>query len=541
MSGELRLDLAGLRERAARLADIADRVKQTHAGLQDCLNRAEGSWGDDHMGRAFADQFTPHADQVLANVQAMQEHLRSTAAGINSTANEFGVQDADNAARVAGAADAQGPGADNLTGSWPNDVAGPSSPGDVRSPVPSDRAGLSPEQSSARYPARGASRTEQHPPGGQQLPGGQQSVGSARSPEGSQGRAVPNDDRPSRAPWSRSRPETGPDSRDAAGESGNRSRPASAPPSAAVSPPRGRRDARRTPGGPTGSRAAGPVGQRETPWTGQPPGTTAPPRMPGAPGNSGSPGNTGTDPQHRTPPRPNTPSGDKARERDRRGTRERPASDPSIVRLARALAERHSVQVAGFDSPGLQLAAVQDFVTAVDRVLTDYPMIALDIVAVAELDDEFGIVRWSCEPPDDRDGTTSMTLDRRTAQTSTATGRTTESDEPTPPDIYPATLRAFGRALDAAGGGVARRQAQRALIAEYLHTQAPLDSTLAAVVRGYRDWRAELAGNATAPGEFDVDEALGIAFATVVQHGETAGIQARLLHAVLVAAASRPG
>ncbi len=216
-------------------------------------------------------------------------------------------------------------------------------------------------------------------------------------------------------------------------------------------------------------------------------------------------------------------------------------SDPIIARLVRALAERHGVQVAGFDSPGLQLPGVQDFVNAVDRVLTDYPMIALDVVAVAELDAEFGIVRWSCEPPDSRDGTKSMTLDRRTAQAAPATGRTMESDEPAPPDIYPATLRAFGRALDAAGGGAARRQAQRALIAEYLHTQAPLDRTLAAVVRGYRDWRAELAGNATAPNEFDVDEALGVAFAAVVQHGEKAGIQARLLHAVLVAAASQPG
>jgi hypothetical protein len=38
-----------------------------------------------------------------------------------------------------------------------------------------------------------------------------------------------------------------------------------------------------------------------------------------------------------------------------------------------------------------------------------------------------------------------------------------------------------------------------------------------------------------------VDEALGVAFAEVVQHGEKAGIQARLLHAVLVAAAIRLG
>lgn len=60
MSGELRLDLAGLRARAARLADIADRVQHTHAGLRDCLDRADGSWGDDHMGRAFAEDLLRH-------------------------------------------------------------------------------------------------------------------------------------------------------------------------------------------------------------------------------------------------------------------------------------------------------------------------------------------------------------------------------------------------------------------------------------------------------------------------------------------------
>ncbi|MBF6412195.1 hypothetical protein [Nocardia cyriacigeorgica] len=191
--------------------------------------------------------------------------------------------------------------------------------------------------------------------------------------------------------------------------------------------------------------------------------------------------------------------------------------------------------------------------TAVDRVLTDYPMIVLEIVAVAELGDELGTVWWDRAAPDIEDGARSITLDRYAAQqpreparpspvpahARVATAHSGESGTPAPPEIYAATLRAFGRAFDAAGGGLARRQAQRVLIAEYLNTLPRPRPALAEVVRGYRGWRAELGGTVAAPAEFDVDEALGVAFAEVVQHGEKAGIQARLLHAILVAAASR--
>ncbi|MEU6558963.1 hypothetical protein [Nocardia nova] len=515
MSGELRLDLTGLRERAARLADIADRVQQTHAGLRGCLEQADGSWGDDHMGRAFAEQFTPHADQVVASVQAMVESLRSTASGIAGTANEFAAQDADNATRVAGAAD--DPGSGDRTGTQPEPAAGPAAPADQ--PGSTARDAVAPEQKSPVYPPGGQQRTGQQPDG-RNRPGGTPSLDGA--PGADSGRQ-------SQAPWNRSRPDPGSASSAGPGAPGQRTGSVS-PASGAGSRPTvsAPADGRNTPGAAGGNRAAG---RGDTPWSGQSPRTPGRPRTPGTPGNAERPGNTGTNPRHGSPPRPNAPAGNKGREGDRRNRSRRPATDPAIERLARALAERHGVQVTGFDTPGLQLPAVRDFVNAVDRVLTEYPMITLDVVAVAELDDELGPVRWSCEPPGIEGGTRSITLDRRTAQ---------QPDTPAP-DVSVATLRAFARAFDAAGGGVARRQAQRVLISEYLSTLPRPRPTLSAVVRGYRDWRAESAGNLTAAGEFDVDLMLGAAFADVVQHGEKAGIQARLLHAVLVAAASRPG
>jgi hypothetical protein len=205
--------------------------------------------------------------------------------------------------------------------------------------------------------------------------------------------------------------------------------------------------------------------------------------------------------------------------------------------LARTLAEHHDVRVVGFDTPGLQVSAVREFLAAVDRVLTDYPVIALDAVAVAELGAETGPVWWSVEPLDTPGTGTgrSITLDQRTARESRRATGTTESDaESAQPEIYRATLREFGRALDFAGGGLAREQAQRALIAEYLRLEAEPNSTLAEVVSGYRRWRAELVGDATDARGFDVSRALGAAFADVVLRGDQASVQARALHAVLI-------
>ncbi|MFI1464807.1 hypothetical protein [Nocardia carnea] len=549
MSGELRLDLDALRERGARLADIADRVQQTHAALQYSLQQAEGSFGDDYMGRTFAEQFTPRAEQVVSTVQAMAEGMRSNAAGIMSTANEFGAQDNDAAARVAGAAPGPGPAAP----AWapPQDAAGRQSPVDGPRPTPSDPAAVAPEQNSPVYPAGGPQSTGQLPAGGNNRPA------SAPASDGSSGRAAADNGPRSQSPWSRSPNGSGPASNDAPGAPGRRRPGPPVPqPSSPVSPPPVSAPSRNTPptpGAPARSPVAGPAGRAGAPWTETPPRTPGQPGMPGSPGNAGRPANTGPGPQQGPPPRPNTPAGDNGRDRDRQGGRGRSAADPEIQRLARALAERHGVEVTGFDDPDLQLAPVQEFVIAVDRVLTDYPMIALEIVAVAELEDEFATVRWAGAPPDSEGGARSITLDRHAAQQlpepappsqspalpEDTAADTEESGDTAQPGIYAATLRAFGRAFDAAGGGVAARQAQRVLISEYLNAQPRPRPALSELVRGYREWREDLSGNAAKPGGFDVEEALGIAFAEVVQHGEQAGMQARLLYAVLVAAAIR--
>ncbi|WP_062995872.1 hypothetical protein [Nocardia mikamii] len=535
MSGELRLDLAGLRERGARLSELADRVGQTYAGLRDCLDQARGSWGDDYMGRQFAEQFTPHADQMLANVRAMEKGLHSTASGIIGVADEFDAQDAGNAARLTDAAGDQAPGSGSSSTLRPDDAAGPPSPADTGTQVPYDPAASSPARNPAvtdgpAQRAGGAQRAEQPPAGGSQ------------SPNGSPGRTVPQEGAQSRSPWNQDRPTSDPsgqDGRRPAGDAGRRSSSVSAPPpSSSAPPPADRRAAPRATDASSGGRAA-PTRRGDTPWGGQPPRPSGTPGRTESPGKPGSPGRPESNPRHGSPPRSDRSSRDKERGNDRRRSREQGASDPMIGWLARTVAERHGVEVTGFDTPGLQLSPIRDFLAAVDRVLTDYPMIQLNSVAVAELDGEHGTVRWSREPGDEG-ATSSMTLDLRTAQEPAAVPASGPGGEPVRSDLYPATLREFGRALDDVGGGVARKQAQRVLIGEYLRREPQPDRTLAEVVSGYRDWRAGIAGKSAAPGEFDVGQALGTAFAEVVQHGAEAGIQARLLHAVLVAAASRP-
>ncbi|WP_433709811.1 hypothetical protein ACQP2U_25520 [Nocardia sp. CA-084685] len=531
MNDEVRLDPDSLRHRGARLAELGDRVGQTYAGLRDCVAQSEGSWGDDDIGLAFAKEFTPHADQLLADVRAMEQSLHGTAAGIIDAARQFEAQDAYLADRVGATAGDVDPNTmEPAPQRWDGPGGMPALAG-THSPVTSDPAATSPAAAGQPYSTDRAQPTERSAPGG------------PRSPDASSGRSTPQDGprRPNPADRTgqgsdRAGREDSAKSGDRVGDSGRR--PSSVlppsspvlPPSSRALPPAATRKAARFPGTASGPRPSADVGRRDTPWTGQQPRT---------PGSSAGAQPSPSSPRYGSPPRSTKPTDEQQRGRDRRDSGGRPVSDPMIGWLARTLADHHDVRVAGFDTPGLQVSAVREFVAAVDRVLTDYPVIALDVVAVAELGAESGMVRWSSEPHDSRGAAASITLDQRTAQQPMEGTETAETGAEL--GIYEATLGEFGRALDGIGGGLARRQAQRVLLAEYLRREPGRHRTLAEVVHGYQHWRAELTGDATAPGGFDVSRAFGAAFAEVVQRGSDAGVQAKILHAVLVDAASRPG
>ncbi|WP_157227905.1 hypothetical protein [Nocardia asiatica] len=529
MNGEVRLDPDRLRNRGARLSELGDRVGQTYTGLRDSLAHAEGSWGDDDLGLAFAKEFKPHADQLLVNLRAMQESLHSTAAGIRDAADHFEVHDRYGASRV-------GTAAEELQPIGESALPSPVSDAGTSSPAATFPAAAAPAQPTDRADSPRGSIPE-----------------AARTPDTSAGRSTPEGG-PQR------NPSEGAGDRGAAGPgSGNSGKPAGdsgrRPPDSGVFPPAAARDSSRAPAArQPGAGLPDGVGRRDTPWSGQPPRTAAPPagaepRVPRAwagqpPRTAGPPAGAEPrppGPRFGSPPRPQNPAGEAPRGRDRRRPEPAPVTHPVISWLARILAEHHGVRVEGFDTPGLRVPVMRGFVAAVDRVLTDYPVIALDVVAVAELDAESRPVWWSHEPRDTRGAGAdrSITLDQQTALESSGATKTAESDAGSAEqEIHLATLREFGRALDFAGGGRARRQAQRVLIAEYLRLEAGPDSTFAEVVRGYRRWRSELAADT---GEFEVGRAIGAAFADVVLRGDEASPQARALHAVLVDATSRRG
>ncbi|WP_433759770.1 hypothetical protein [Nocardia sp. CA-135398] len=517
MNTEVRLDLDSLRNRGERLSELGDQVGQTYARLRDSVVQSEGSWGDDDIGLAFAKEFKPHAEQLLANVREMAESLHGTAAGIIDAARQFEAQDAYLASQVGATAEDLDPKIGQPARQLSDGRVGTPAFADAHSPGTNDPAANSSAVGGQASPTDRARPTERSAPGGR------------RSPEASPEQSAPQDG--SRRPDSSDRTAQRSDrsvregrgkSGDPAGEFGRRV----SPPSSWSLPPAATRNAARSAGTASGPRPAADVGRRDTPWTGQ--------RHPTPGGSPAGAQPSSPSPRYGSPPRSNKPTEEPRRGRDRRGSEGRPVPDPVVGWLAHRLADQHGVRVVGFDTPGLRVSVVREFVAAVDRVLTDYPVIVLDVVAVAELGAESGVVRWSSEPRGPGCAVRSITLDQRSAQEPReATG--------TEPGIYAATLGEFGPALDGAGGGLARRRAQRVLVAEYLRLEPGRQRTLAEVVRGYQHWRAELTGDTTAAGGFDVSRAFGAAFAEVVLRGNEARIQARTLHAVLIDAASRPG
>ncbi|WP_280360786.1 hypothetical protein [Nocardia wallacei] len=511
MNDRIRLDPDTLRHDGAQLAELGDRVGRTYARLRHGLAEAEGCWGDDDLGEAFAKDFTPHAEQLLAGLRAMEESLRGTALQVTNAAADFETQDLGGAGRIGRAAE-ESPGAvpDYGTGTQPSSQLAPASAqGAENSAVPTDSAGAdgTPSTQSPSGPAAAPQSTGT--PGSSGMPGG------SGAPDGSGEPSSPQNGQqdPSRAPERQGGAKSGADP----------SRPprsASASPPAGVTPPATGRDAPRnaaTAGreAAASARNSGVGARRETPWTG-PPSRAA--RGSAAEQNPSSP-------RPGAPPRsPKEVERKRDRPRDAERSAGKAGASPLFAWLARTLADRHGVTVVGFDLPDLRETPVRQFAAAVDRVLTEYPAVELDVVAVAELDDEAGGVRWRSEAGDSA-AVRSITLDRRVAC------------DPDDQAVYAATVRELGLALNSAGGDVARRTAQRVLIVEYMRVAAGRYTTLAELLRGYRDWRAEIGGESG----FDARRALGAAFAEVVLHRDRAGAPAKALHAALVGAAPAPG
>lgn len=553
VSRALWIDPERLRARAAAFRQIGDEVRQVMTQLQATL-AAEGRWwGDDESGEAFARTYEPDVDKVLAAVRDIAAALHGFGAQISGTVDA--VVAAEQTAHT------------RMENTKLTVLSGHRPPGDgvfppvdgVFPPVDGPRVVETPTATAPTSTTASTSSTPVVP-----------SVSGANPARGGTGTEFDGD-----------APASGEDRADRVGEG---------PPSPTdeghqgVGPVDGRNeqrsshrgrfprdDARATrepsaarngsPAGPGRGGIADPAGppRGAVPSTIGAAGDRKPPSLPGA-GN--------TDPFGSSPGQ-SSPAPASARREDGRSTKKdgpstvrRPADggrpvvavgsasgprvESSLVRLARRLRERHGTAVVGFDNRDLDETVVGEVFTAIDDVLTRYPVITVrdielgdvpggELVRVASRRPEPGagsaLSEWTVtvdeEAVTNPDGLAEVLRNPHRSEATVAGARARV--------VYEATVREFGRAIDRAGDLKARGRAQRTLIAEYLGADTEYRKMrLTRVVAGYRRWRDQLSGGSFDKGVFDPAAALVDAFTEVMLNGDKAVEPAKTLCRLLI-------
>ncbi|WP_245676268.1 hypothetical protein [Nocardia niwae] len=250
----------------------------------------------------------------------------------------------------------------------------------------------------------------------------------------------------------------------------------------------------------------------------------SPPRTPDRPPASKKPQPAPKRPEQKRTPKP-------------AGVRALRATDAEAMRIAREMAARHDIEIVGFDAAGITAATVQDIADAVDTVLPRMPAVLRGI--------EIRDVTGSLSAVENRSTAehsgevapwivlahTAVIDPRMLAGRSRAT---TRSETPQRP-MYAAILRELGAAIDLTGGFRARKEAQRALITEYVRINDPRGETLSRVVAGYKRWRAQLGDHCFEHGLFVPGRALAEGFAAVESSEDEANGPQKALSRLLVA------
>ncbi|WP_406277621.1 hypothetical protein OH799_08560 [Nocardia sp. NBC_00881] len=197
------------------------------------------------------------------------------------------------------------------------------------------------------------------------------------------------------------------------------------------------------------------------------------------------------------------------------------AADSEILRVAREMATRHSLEVIGFETASIDVHTVREIASALDDMLAKYP-IPLRGIEITERRDG-----TSSRPVRDRpsdavrseapavwivlDGTALANPIPPVWSVAGETRSGARRHGPAERPVYTVIVREFARALDVAGGFRARQEAWRTLIAESLRGGGSVDHSL-----------------------LDPGRALVEGFTEVMLHGERAGELAKALHGALV-------
>lgn len=543
MSGSLWVDPEGLRSQGATFQEIGDQAAQAVRKLKAVLDQQGAVWGDDKAGKEFEKTYKPDADKGVKSLRDIAETLRGFGGQITKAANAYEAGDQAAASRINNAGEL-----DNYTptnwspasGVAPNNVVPNGTVGNGATPDAAATNGVPPR---TQQPVPVTPKPQQSMPGtsagnGAQpsSPGGQQPAGSnpqsnsrpqqSQADPGSPGSTTPNR---SSAPGSTARG-AGPTN---AGTDRGTVPPAAAGPVGAAAGSAG--------AGPSGRPAVSAPGDRKppsTPWTkpSTPPGTSGgrpssrPASEPASPGRAG-PGKgraaaAGKDAKRRTP--------------------WSPGSSAAIMQLGRDLAERHDLEIVGFDAPELDENTVREYVTGIDAVLTTYPVFDLRSVEIAGMEGDT-IVRLAHTVEGEQNHgvfTGSITLNiglaldpDRLSEVIGATilsGAFVAGADNRP--VYSATVREFGSALDSLSNHEAHSRVQRALITEYMDRGGTghLRDDLSHVTSGYKQWRGQLSSRSFQRRRLDPGPALAEAFTDVMLNGADATAPAKVLHLLLI-------
>ncbi|MFE3444338.1 hypothetical protein ACFXNW_15010 [Nocardia sp. NPDC059180] len=581
MSQPLRIDPDRVNTLISQLGALARTAREQHSTLKTGLEGHGEPWGADETGKTFAEGYEPRAEKSLEAVANLASRLAEASLQVSdSTANLY-ANDSDSALDIRnadpiylewdypqgpagptyqtpepgpavepGPTFEPGPGTnvptDMADGSSPSpadsgrqsfaDGTDPNPPFDVPADQPFDYvpevpdpsgAGFDPTADPVGYPGSTDSTSPDHSGAQADSPGpATPSGGSSGSPSpgdraaAKQGRTPSAQGTPTPAPW-----------RDTSAAASPTSGPAKPTDSAARTA--GGRPSAETPWSrPQSGTPWGPGGPRpQPPGMGPvvPPGQAIPPRRPGKEAGAERP----------TRGKPG---------KSRRSKREtaapvatgKPTTNAAALAAAQALAARHNLRLSGFNTSGIAEHTVVEVAAAVDDILGKYPFLVLGGIEITTLADGAAAeVIW------DRDGTGPwISLDSKlaadpdlfdtTVKAATRAGRMPAGSEQRP--IYATVVHALGRILVAAAGPRAQQLAQRSLITEYRRISGPWDrgDTLAVVVGGYRNWRAQLGPNSFQRSRFHPLTALETAFTEVELRGDDASGPAKALHRLAV-------
>jgi hypothetical protein len=94
------LDEDAAKDAGDRAGSAGQRLRDAHRELVAVLDDRDGCWGDDDIGKAFANSYVEFADGTRDNTKMIATNLADTGKYVVSVVDEFVDADADNAREI---------------------------------------------------------------------------------------------------------------------------------------------------------------------------------------------------------------------------------------------------------------------------------------------------------------------------------------------------------------------------------------------------------------------------------------------------------